>query len=455
MATKESLRQASLAARARGEVLFIPLVASSGTGKTTLANNLGAFLPADYASTVLHNGDVSHPDLVTAARDGVPPPNDPRLVPINIDHREATPPTASELAELKRFLREETVGARCAILWPQTSRDQAEEMARAYEEVAGRPPVDLPVAVEGPDRATWIDTAINTLRLSNQMIDSLELIGVNPRDYQPAAYETLGDFLRQVSDDFAAHLSRLLEESRTPIRLIVVFASESSDAGVLSQLTTGTRYGLLDANALLDATPASAIGRFWSDRRGALTQTIVRLDARALCLPPGASVPALRRHGGEDVVEALKTMGVDDRGSASVSESVSRSDLGRALLGAERATFEARGTPASQATSAFELLAEQGFNLGRDKGHNRSMAGALSEFLSGATLESEAIVPEEGLADSRLIPDNAIPFADYTICLEYTWRRGDFLTTGNRSTIAQYVLEKLKNYASDLGWVRV
>jgi len=155
------------------------------------------------------------------------------------------------------------------------------------------------------------------------------------------------------------------------------------------------------------------------------------------------------------VVEALKTMGVDDRGSASVSESVSRSDLGRALLGAERATFEARGTPASQATSAFELLAEQGFNLGRDKGHNRSMAGALSEFLSGATLESEAIVPEEGLADSRLIPDNAIPFADYTICLEYTWRRGDFLTTGNRSTIAQYVLEKLKNYASDLGWVRV
>jgi hypothetical protein len=185
-----------------------------------------------------------------------------------------------------------------------------------------------------------------------------------------------------------------------------------------------------------------------------LTQTIVRLDARGLCLPHGASIPALRRYGGRDLAQALEDVGVVDRGAVSVADSIGRSDLGRTLLGIERATYEARGTPASQAIPAFELLAEQGFNLGRDKGHNRSMAEALTVFLEYQGVESQAVVPEEGLAESRLIPDNAIPYADYTVCLEYTWRKGDFLTTGNRSTIAQYVLEKLRNYALDLGWIQ-
>jgi hypothetical protein len=326
-------------------------------------------------------------------------------------------------------------------------------MAEKFEGITGAPPIELPLLVEGPTRDTWQETAVNTLRLSNQMIESLELIGVNPEDYDPASYNTIGAFLRQVSDDFTAFLYDLLQSTRKPLRLIILFASESADAGVLSQLTTSTRYGLLDGNALLDATPDSEIGRFWADRRGALTQTIVRLDGRALCLAPGTSIPALRRFGGEDLQVALADLGVVDRGEASVAESLARSDLGRALLGNDRATFEARGTPATQATPAFQVVAEQGFTLGKDKGYNRSMAQALTAFASAQSLGSEAAVPEEGLADSKLIPDNAIPFEDYTVCLEYTWRKGEFLTTGSRSTVAQYVLRKLRGYALDLGWL--
>jgi hypothetical protein len=63
------------------------------------------------------------------------------------------------------------------------------------------------------------------------------------------------------------------------------------------------------------------------------------------------------------------------------------------------------------------------------------------------------VAPESGLIGSRLLPDNAIARADHTVCIEYTWRRGDFLTTGNRSEAAQYILEKLKNYAADLRWI--
>jgi hypothetical protein len=283
--TKQTLERASIAARARGEGLFLPLFASSGTGKTTLASNLATFLGNDYAATITHIGDVSFDALMASAADGLPPPNDPRLLPINIDHREATPPNASELAEVKRFLRESDVGSRCAILWPQTVREQAERMAAEYEAIAGQPPVGLPVDVEGPAREAWPDIAVHTLRLSNQMIDSLELMGIDPHNYDPAEFRTLGEFLRRISDDFANHLFDLLSEVRIPVRLIIIFASESSDPGVLAQLTTGTRYGFVDANALLDATPNSAIGRFWSERRGLLTSTIVRLDARALPCP--------------------------------------------------------------------------------------------------------------------------------------------------------------------------
>jgi hypothetical protein len=327
-------------------------------------------------------------------------------------------------------------------------------MSRAYVEVAGKAPVDLPIAVEGPSRNTWIDVALSTLRLSNPMVESLELLGVDPRAYNPESFHAVGEFMRQIADDFVAYLLKLISETRIPVKLIVVFVSESSNPGVLSQLTSATRYGFLDASALLAATPDSRIGEWWAARRGTLTQTIVRLDARGLYVSPTASIPILRRYGGDDIQEALDAMGIKAQGPAAVSEIVKRSDIGQVLLGIERSSFEARGTPSTQAVPAFQLVAETGFNLGRDKGHNKSMVEAISGFTTSQGIDSEAVVPEKGLAETNLIPDNAVPFSNEMLCIEYTWRKGEFLDSGNRSTVASYVLTKLKAYAIGLGWVQ-
>jgi hypothetical protein len=286
------------------------------------------------------------------------------------------------------------------------------------------------------------------------MVESLELLGVDPRTYDPAGFHTVGEFMRQIADDFVAYLMKLLNEIRVPVKLIVVFVSESSNPGVLSQLTSATRYGFLDASALLAATPESRIGEWWAARRGALTQTIVRLDARGLYLSPTASIPVLRRYGGEDVQRGLDTVGIKAQGPAAVNDIVKRSDIGQVLLGIERSGFEARGTPSTQAVPAFQLIAESGFNLGRDKGHNKSMAEAISAFITSEDIDSEAVVPEKGLAETNLIPDNAVPFANETLCIEYTWRKGEFVDSGNRSTVATYILGKLKDYALGLGWVQ-
>jgi energy-coupling factor transporter ATP-binding protein EcfA2 len=450
--TKQTLQRAALAIKSRHEGALLPLVGGSGTGKTTLARNLVTFLPTEYTATVIHDGDVDFDSLRAAVAAAGLAANDERVIPINIDHREANPPSAQELAETKRFIRDPEYGSRSAILWPQTSTEQAEAMAEAYVEVTGRAPVDLPIRVEGPSRDTWQQVALSTLTLSNQMIESLELLGVDPHDYDPEAFKTLGEFLRRIADDFTEFLHKLIAETELPVKLAILFASESPDPGVLSQLTSSARYGFLDASALLDATPNSQIGKWWADRRGTLTQTIVRLDAHAICLAPTASVPILRRYGSDVLKEQLDGV-IEMLGPAALTQNLRRSDLGHVLLGTRRSTFEARGTPSTQATPAFQLIAETGFTLGNDKSYNRALAEGVEAFLSAEEVEYSSVKAEQNLPPTALIPDVAVRLGDQVLTLEPTWRKGAFLLPANRSTAAQYILTKLRNYALALGWI--
>ncbi|MFI5935781.1 hypothetical protein [Actinoplanes sp. NPDC051494] len=452
-ATRHLLEDAAFAVRGRREGALIPLYAASGTGKTTLANNLGTFFPGVYTDTLPYNGAVVADELRVALSDFAQhlPVNDTRVIPINIDHREGSPPDESEMAELKRFLRSPQLGARCAVLWPDTSASVAQGMARAYEAIAGTPAVEIPVAVEGPPRESWQETASNTLRLSNDL-DSLEDLGVDPRNYDPAAFKSIGAFLRKLSDDFRTTQLRLLRAVQRPLRLAVVFVSESSDAGVLVHLTSSTRFGLLDGHALLDATKTSEVGKWWSARPGLLTQTIVQLDARAFCLPPTASVGILRRYGDESIVKPLMELGIKSQGESRLKVAIDRADLGKYLLGQSRATYEVRGTPSTTSIPAFQLLAETGFTAGADKRLNKVMGESITKFLTLHALPG-IVASEQKLDFCPLIPDNSVDTGSDVICIEYTWRSGDFLRPANRAAIAQYCLAKMRNYCRELGWV--
>ena len=80
------------------------------------------------------------------------------------------------------------------------------------------------------------------------------------------------------------------------------------------------------------------------------------------------------------------------------------------------------------------------------------MKDTWTEFFSQESLPFDDITAEKKLSFCPIIPDNAIFNNDSVICLEYTWRNGDYLISRHRSEIAQYVLTKLKNYARELGW---
>lgn len=452
--TLDTLEVLGHTVRASTEGQFVPVYAPSGTGKTTMVENLGTFFQSDFTPTARHEGPFDAESLKMTAsrlRDNLDA-NDERVIPVNIDHRETDPPTATELANVKRFLRDPDVGFRTLVLWPETSEDIARQMSAEYEGLAGNPPIDLPFRVQGPARAGWPDIAIATLRLVNRL-DNLELLGIDPRDYDPDEHHTIGEYLRSIGRDFVNYKLELLRETREPLHLAIVFCSKTPDAGVLVHVTTGTRFGFLDGDALIASTSDSEVGRWWNERRGLLTRTIVQLEARALAVPPSVSVPIFRRFGPPEVATVLDEVGVRDRGPAALLTTMGRSDLGKFLQGTAPAAYETRGTPATTADAAFELVGDEvGFGGGTDKKLNAAMAEAIDLFGDEGDVGIDRVAAETGLGFVPLLPDNAIHTERGVTCIEYAWRSGDYLTKTNRGDAANYILTKLRNYARELGW---
>lgn len=451
--TLKAFRRAATSVRARNEGAFAPVVAQSGAGKTTLASSLSGFLPDLYGPTVAYSGPVDYEALnttVARVREKLPA-DDARIIPINLDHRESAPPDGRELATIKRFLRAPSLGVGTILIWPEVAPELAADIARAFGRIAGEYAFEVPIVVQGPGREAWRDITSHTLQLVNQ-VPSIEELGLSPRDYDPSGFPTIGAFMRRISNDFTALVDGLLASTQRPLSLVILYASESYNAGVLSQLTSGAKYGLLDSQALISATPNSVIGRWWASHRGLLTQTILKLNARAYCLPPAMSVAVLRAYGPREIVDDLEALGVSRRPPGGVHQYLARSDFGKFLAGSDAAAYEARGRPAEDARAAMSVLAEKGFTYGRDKSLNQAMIEGTRAFLDKEGVTYVEAGSERQLDFCPLIPDNFVDRGEDILCVEYTWRAGDFLDSSKRSVVAQYALNKLKNYAVALGW---
>lgn len=455
--TMAAFKTISISINSRREGAFIPVFGESGAGKTTIASSLSTFFPKEFTPSIQHAGEISFEALKFCADEANRklPTNEKRILPINLDHREGAPPNSQELADIKRFLRAPSPGSRCVLLWPETTLTTANQIAKNFQEIAGETAIQLPLHAHGPERSVWRDIVKSTLQIVNN-IENLEAMGVDPDSYNPEELPTIGKFMQRISADFSRNLQQAITSTEKPLSIIIVFASESSDSGVLEKLCNSSRLGLLDAAALISATPNSVIGKWWNDRRGLLIQTILKLNAHAFPLGPTASVTALRQHGESALKEDLAKLGLTSPGPKLLHQSLTRSQLGKFLLGKLSSSTEDRGTPADTSTTAFQLLAEKGFTYGSDKSLNKSMHDALLSFLASEEISPSQTSCEERLSFCPLIPDNSFLVnsdeSENLICIEYTWRKGDFLGTSNKSGCAQYILEKLQSYARALSW---
>ena len=329
--TIEVLEEAGEAVRSLGEGLFLPIYAEPGTGKTTLAENLNVFLATMFTKTLTYNGSLVSSEMEGALevfiRDQLQR-NDARVIPINVDHREDRPPSREEMSEIKRFLRA-GLGQRVVLTWPGTMRDTANKMAEDYRRISGVIPLNLPIEVEGPPANRWSMLAAQTLQLANQ-VDSLEDV-VDLEQYDPEAFPSIGDYLKQIAIDFNKRRLALERATRKPVELTILIVSETSGHGILSGLTSSRRFGMLDPSALLQASGESTIGRWWSQHRGLLVQTIVTLDAHIFSVSPPTALAVFRRYGPDDVVASLKLLEFAARTPGEVSTYLARSDLGRHL----------------------------------------------------------------------------------------------------------------------------
>jgi len=455
----DALHTAALSIKSRNEGLFVPMVGGSGAGKTTLASNLEHFSASDFTTSIQYTGDVKYADLLEETQQFINTlaANNNKIIPINIDHREGSPPSSIEISEIKRFLRAPSPGARCIVFWPETNQNNANEIAKAYTEITGDAAISLPLIAKGPSPTAWPSIVKTTLEIANN-INSLSDLGVDPDTYDPNQFATIGQFMRKISIDFNQNLQRLIASTQVPLTLVITFASESGDGGVLEKLCNSSRLGLLDASALVAATPNSVIGKWWNERKGILVQTILQLNAHAFALGPTSSITALRQHGDSDLKLDFQKMGLTAPGPKLLQQSFGRSNLGKFITGTLTSSTEDRGTPGDTSLTAFKLIAEKGFTNGADKKLNHSMKEAITTFmnLEGVIcLESKS---EETLGFCPIIPDNHFLIESNDgqksiLCIEYTWRKEEFLNSHHKSEVAQYILEKLKNYSRELGWI--
>lgn len=197
----------------RDEGVLVPLFGNTGIGKTTLVENVGQWLPSEFSSTLNYDGDLNYNGLNNAVLNFSKnlPANNRKIIPINIDHRENNPPSDGELSAIKRFLRTNTAGIPSIIFWPETNMEIAAALSERYVNIAGKVAITLPLACTGPNRKTWHDIARHTLTLSNK-IDNLEMLGVDPLNYNTEEFSTLGEFLRRISQDFNLQILKLRQE---------------------------------------------------------------------------------------------------------------------------------------------------------------------------------------------------------------------------------------------------
>jgi len=438
--------------RSRREGTLIPLAGGTGVGKTTFAFSLDVLGPKYFTATERFEGMITLAGLNQKVRDALAkrPGDGEIIVPIVID-RESEPPSETELAELRRFFRAPHLGQRCILLWPDPQEPRAREVARAFSTVAGEPVVDLPVVVEGPPRETWAEIAASTIEAVNDV--TADELGIDLASYNLNEAATIGGFLRKVSTSFNQRRVDLLGRLEKPVSVAFLFASESTDAGILSTFTRHRNFGYLEARSLLDISANSALGKWWSRKPGLLQNAILQLEARAYCIPPSVTVRALRTFGA--AIPELDFLKAGWRASTTeFIKTLGNSDFGWYLANKHRSASETRGFPATAAVDAFAQIATAyGFESGRDKALNRVMGSAFDTYLKQLNAGEQAAVKiEKSLGFCNITPDVSFHYPDVVRTAEFAWWGGAGLDRANRARCAQYILKKLRDYIEQLGW---
>lgn len=146
--------------------------------------------------------------------------------------------------------------------------------------------------------------------------------------------------------------------------------------------------------------------------------------------------------------------GVRQPGTSRLNRDIERSDVGKYLAGDPIRAYEARGTPAKLSVKAFAAVAKAGLVYGKDRPLNEAFASAMDDYLKHREVKHDQVTAEKQLSFCSLIPDNALYMESGVQCIEYHWRKGDFLVSANRSEVASYVLKKVRDYVRQLEWTK-
>lgn len=457
-----------------GKVLL--LHGAAGSGKSTFIESLSWRPHLNIAKP--HHIDASkYPasdllqELIVRIRDAVsqPPPSKSKTTSIVIDYLEdlADQTNTSVKAFFRRLngvLRQHPV----LIIWPVTSRADAEEMLKHATAVSGTvfPRGREIVDFSGPPRELFPSIAAQTISVLNggRSVEEFNLTaedlddiatGEGDSDAEPS---TIREYLERVygrwkrTSGFIETIHNRIPR-QTEVWFVFPYPEAESTVSQFVRKTTRVESAWTALHAkLYEYIHKTQRAADWTPTRlqlaigGALTTRILFLPTNALV----AVVAAYAGHACEKAGIVLKDLPKTWSAKSSALERLKTTPLLRQLRGEEPKMGMRRSGPAAdaieQATSPYSKLAA--WTAGSGSGSDRVLNGAIAEALRDALgVEYRFVVPEASHPwIPNIQPDVRIDIdPERHVCLEMCYT--------NRSeahVVADYVLKKLDRYMRQL-----
>lgn len=426
-----------------GRGAFLILHGESGSGKSTFLNTIALFRES------IETTSIGRDEYIPGAlqQQSLMPTRGYKVVVV--DGREAL--TDFSRAELETalhaintYIRSEH-GERSIVVWPCNTPGLRDALTDIAQKLGGETLLPAAGAMQfnGPSRSEYVDIAERTIHVLNDGASLLDLGISRIRAAEIAQHaRTIGAYIALLRNEMINnndHLVGLLK--REQCRLWIVVAAGNDPEGDVAALTRGS-LSTVDLDRLVTATKANIVEetKRHQEKLGILATV---LDAKILYVPTTTALAVARDFAGSALRIEMAQRTLQVRGSGEAVERIAVSELGLALKSQPLGVRTVGGRPGSNTREAFEKLA----GIAQDK--DSLLNEALGASLQAANLISSYATEQDfGIGLVRRT-DIYCQRADGPVRIEMMWRRRT-----SRAEIANYVLQKMFNYAKAIRFLQ-
>lgn len=419
------------------------ILGTTGIGKTTLAYSIPVFLSDEFSEVIRIPENIDFREVIKWLSSNLPSSSD-RSIILLFDGREITDDNiglSQFLTALNQLLRSRKD---IIFLWPTNNKEWHSEVKKKAKEIGGSnfSPDNADILITGLKKSNWkqvlekiliqLDIVIEEFAVTDNKLD--EFVNSEP---------TLGEFLSKVGSELSENVFELKEIKNLPKVIFSVSSGEEvvGEANRIRKVKTFT----LRAHELLNYSPRSESGKFWSERnkdpKQSLAYVISLFDSRLTTI--GSSVVTFScLHFGNDSLKAIPIKHSIRPHISNAKTTLKASDLYKFLTGTttNELTSTRKGRTSDLTLIAFNEI--QKLSATNHKEINKAIAGLLSETLESYDNKTERFEVDAG--QQNLYTDLIANINSTELYFEF-----HHLSVANckAASMASYIMDKLRAYA--------